>query len=508
MGLFLAFFVFLVKLNGNFLPSFLNNELVILPIGGAIFFALLNSPVGTFFKCFSENNDRTLGSAKFNSEKNILALSQEKGLALGRVFKKTKQDNRFKVSGHILSCAPTRSGKGIGGIIPNLLEYEGSVVVLDIKGENYAVTARRRRELGHTVHLIDPFGLTGAPTVAFNWLDCIDLSNPDCISDSAVLADMLVVPDPNGDSYWDDSAKAILQGVILHVCTMPEESRNMGKVRHLLTLPEQDFDELLDEMSASTEGFDLIARSANTFLAKAEKDRSGCLSAAVRHTAFLDDPRIIEALSRSEFDISSLKTSPTSVYLVIPPDRLTAYKGFVRSFFSLAINSLTRTTVQPPHKVVFIFDEFAQLGKMSSIENGISLVAGYGVAFWIFIQDLSQLKGIYDKWQTFLANSTLQFFGCADYDTAKYISDTLGKKTVRFETQSRSSSGHFGEHRSKGTGEQLQARELMTPDEVLTLPPERPLVFVQGQAPMMLRRLNYLKNLEYQGKFDANPFYS
>lgn len=427
------------------------------------------------------------------------------GLALGRI----RDLRRFRHMGHVLTVAPTRSGKGIGAIIPALLEYPGSVICLDVKGENYAVTSRRRRELCE-VYLVDPFGLTGGQVSRFNWLDFIDPTSPDCVADATTLADQLVVRQAgDSDPYWDDAAANLLQGLILFVASLPEDQRNMGTVRAMLTLPEAEFALVLAEMSGSKAGFSVVARCANTFMGKAEKDRSGVLSGALRHTAFLDDPRIAHALAASDFKLSELKAKPMTVYLVMPPDRLKAYRGFVRGFFGLALSGITRTQAQPQNKVLFMLDEFAQLGHMTQIEDGISLVSGYGAIFWLFVQDLSQLKGVYKKWQTFLANSARQFFGTTDYDTAKYISESLGKHTVTYQTHSSSrNTGWKSDGGSKSTSQQVAARELMTPDEVMRLKPEFPLIFIQGEAPYQIGRLNYLTDPDCAGQFDANPFYS
>ena len=154
---------------------------------------------------------------------------------------------------------------------------------------------------------------------------------------------------------------------------------------------------------------------------------------------------------------------------------------------------------------------------MKQIEDAVSLMRGYGLAFWVFIQDLSQLKGVYPKWQTFLANSAKSFFGTDDYDTAKYISDSLGKATIEFETENtgRNSGtgvsgggGSLNRGKSSGSSQQFAGRELLTPDEVMRLGPEKPIVLVKGEYPYLLDRLNYLADPEYAGRFDANPYHS
>ena len=348
------------------------------------------------------------------------------------------EDARFRYAGHVLTCAPTGAGKGIGAVIPNLLDYPGSALVLDLKGENYAVTARARREMGQRVFLVDPFGVTGQPSHAFNWLDRLDVQSPDCVAEAAALADCLVIPDKSdGGSHFDETAKHLLQGLLLHVAGFSDETqpRSLPEVRKRLTSDPEAFLGLLADMAADEDAaFGIPARAANTLMGTADRERGSILSTARKNTAFLDDPRIAQALSRSDFALDRLKTEPMTVYLVLPPAKLAANARFVRGFVGSALAAITASHQQPKHKVAFFLDEFAQLGHMSAIEDGISLVRGYGAAFWIFVQDLSQLKAVYPKWQTFLANAAKQFFGTADYDTAKYLSDSLGQTTVEFET--------------------------------------------------------------------------
>jgi type IV secretion system protein VirD4 len=145
---------------------------------------------------------------------------------------------------------------------------------------------------------------------------------------------------------------------------------------------------------------------------------------------------------------------------------------------------------------------------MQSIEDAISLVRGYGARFWLLVQDLSQLKGVYPKWQTFLANSAKQFFGTADYETAKYVSDMLGQTTIEFRTSGDSSTASIqGGSSGTSSSQQLAARSLLTPDEVMRQGSMRPIVLIQGERPYSLERINYLADPEYAGLADANPFH-
>lgn len=429
-------------------------------------------------------------------------------------------DKRFRFTGHVVTVAPTGSGKGIGAVIPNLLDYQGSALVLDVKGENAAVTARARRQLGQAVYVVDPFGVNKGESHAFNLLDRLDLASAECISESSVLADCLVVPDSHaGDGkHFDESAKTLLQGLMLYVVGLVEpERRNLGELRRLLTAAPEAFEETLADMAADeSAAYGIPARAANTVLGMAERERGSVLSTAKRHTAFLDDPRVAAALSRSDFNLAEIKSKPMTVYLVLPANKIKPNAGFVRGFIGSVIAAITATTQAPAHRVAFILDEFGQLGYMQQIEDAVSLLRGYGLSFWVFIQDLSQLNKVYPKWQTFLANSAKTFYGTDDYDTAKYVSDSLGQATIEYEThnEGRNSGsgvsgggGSMNRGKSSGSAQQYTGRHLLTPDEVMRLGPERPIILVKGEYPYQLTRLNYLTDREYAGLADPNPYH-
>ena len=484
-------------------------------------------PVAAVGAAVATVESSTHGSARWGTVEEIrkgghlVAPGKPVGFALGRVpAAPAGLDARFRFTGHVVTVAPTGSGKGIGAVIPNLLDYPGSALVLDVKGENAAVTARARRALGQAVYAVDPFAVNGDGGAAFNVLDRLDVWNPDCVSESAILADALVIAESKGDAvHFDESAKNFLQGLMLHVAGLDDaERRNLGELRRLLTTGEAEFFDVLGAMAADdTAAFGIPARAANTLMGMADKERGSVLSTARRNTAFLDDPRVSAALSRSDFDLSEIKATAMTIYLVMPANRIGPNARFLRLFISSVITAITASNVQPAHRVAFLLDEFGQLGYMKQIEDSVSLLRGYGLAFWVFIQDLSQLKGTYPKWQTFLANSAKSFFGTDDYDTAKYISDSLGKSTIEFETENTGKNsgsglsgggGSMNRGKSTGTSQQFTGRHLLTPDEVMRLGPEKPIVLVKGEYPYQLTRLNYLVDAEYVGKADPNPYHS
>jgi len=473
------------------------------------------------------------GTAKSAAKNNCLAKADAppEGLVLGRVKKDVPAglNSRYRIPReyikHVLTCAPTGTRKGIGCAIPNLLEYPGSVFCLDVKGENFEVTARRRRDLGQ-VHVLDPFhvvcgprkggGVTGAETASVNPLSRIDVDSPECVSDSASLADSLVIRSSGEESHWDDTAASFLQGLVLYVAALPESERHLGTLRQVITQPEDSLTALLKELSLDEEtAHGMIARFANVFLGKADRERSGVLSTAQRHTAFLDDPRVVETLKSSDLDFQKLKTEVQTVFLVMPPDKLKAYSRYSRLVLGMALKAMTKTQGLPEHPVLFMLDEFAQLGHFAPAEEALSILRGYCGCLWIMVQDLSQLQAVYPRWRSFLANTVLQAFGTQDFDTAKYLSDALGMKTVEFWTESTGRSSSSGgllsssnsSTDSSGKSQQHVQRPLLMPDEVRRLSPALVIVLEQALPPILLQRIDYRSDPEYKDLFDENPMY-
>ncbi len=207
-----------------------------------------------------------------------------------------------------------------------------------------------------------------------------------------------------------------------------------------------------------------------------------------------------------------LKQKVGTVYLVVPPEKVGPYAGFLRATLTLALKAMTRERIQPAAPVLFLLDEMAQLGYCRAIEDGVPLLRGYGVRFWMLVQDLSQLKAVYPKWQLFLSNCAVQAFGTQDLDTAEYLSKQLGVGTIEVESLGRTSSEAAQslsvDSRGQSISRQATGRALLMPDEIRRMGPESVLAVIQGAPPFRLGRLNYLQDPEYVGMFEANPFYS
>jgi type IV secretion system protein VirD4 len=451
------------------------------------------------------------GSARWG---NGAALRRPTGLILGRLH---GQLLRYDGDGHVLTVAPTRSGKGIGGIIPNLLCDPTSMLVTDPKGENFAVTARARRAMGHTVIAIDPFNEVGG-TGAFNPFDLLDEASPDLNDDAWMLAEMLAMQaDARSaeQTFWHEEARALLAGLILHVATAaPAELRTLTYVRDLLTLPPDRFADLLGVMSESGAADGLVARAAARLLQKADKERSGVISTAQSHTHFLDSARMSAVLAESTLSFAHLKTAPTTIYLVLPPNRLDTYARWMRLMVACALLGVTRVANPRARVVRFVLDEFAHLGKLTPIQQAVGLVGAYEVRLWLIVQDLAQLKGTYpEQWNTFVANAhVLQAWGANDWDTADWLSRLTGDATIGVESENRSAGVSHGRQWQRQQSAALsvaeKARRLLLPDEVRRLPRDRELVFVAGERPVLAERISYLTDPEFAGLADPNPLYA
>ena len=337
------------------------------------------------------------GSARFASRKELKKHQGGDGLLIGR-NPGTGRLLRYDGPAHLITLAPTRAGKGVGTVIPNLLAVDRSVLVIDPKGENARIAGEARRRFG-TVHVLDPFKVSGHPSASYNPLDRLTPDSLDLGEDAASLTEALVM-DPAGqvqEAHWNEEAKAILGGLIMFcVCHEDRERRSLATVREYLTLPPDRLKALLELMQDSDEAGGLIARAANRFFGKADREAASVLSNAQRHTHFLDSPRIARCLERSDFAFSDLRHRITSVFLVLPPNRIDAYSRWLRLLVSQALQDIARdaeAATQAPDApqsatgrlatpTLFLLDEFAALGRLQPVERAMGLMAGYGLQLW------------------------------------------------------------------------------------------------------------------------------
>ncbi len=474
--------------------------------GGAVLAAAVWAIYHLWFEGhFRHETGSAYGEASWAKSRDLkqAGLLNPMGIVLGRMNGKLL---RCKTDKHLLTLAPNRAGKGVSAIIPNLLIWPGSMLVIDPKGENAAVTARRRRAIGQKVHVLDPWGITGLGGGRFNPLLELAPDSADLAEDAALLADSLVMPGSKADDeFWNGEARSLIAGMVMHIVTteLPED-RHLGTLRAMLTLGDEQLAELLEDMIDNHAAGGLVARTARRLMQKTDRERSGVISTAQAQTHFLDSPRMTHILGASSFALTDLKAAATTLYLVLPADRLATHGRWLRLVVGLAIAALTRDRRAPDHPVLFVLDEFAALGRLQTIETAIGLLAGYGVLLWPILQDLSQLQDLYPKrWRSFLANAGIvQAFGVNDMGTAEFLSKMLGQRTVTVRQHGRS-----GEtERTRGSENYAATgRPLLMPQEIMRLPPDKQLVLLTGKPPILADRVRYFADREFAGMFDRNP---
>lgn len=462
------------------------------------------------FKDRVSETPTTLGSSKFADlahceDGNIVNGS---GIQLGTMTAPDGSVVKITYDGdrHLITKAPTRAQKGVSAIIPNLLTYEGSVIVNDPKGENALITAEHRKKLmGQSVHIIDAWGITGLKTACFNPMDWLVKGDVDIGENALLLVDAIIMNMGENEQFWTEEAKALLLGVILLVAIDDHYAghRNLGTVRDLLCLDGEGLQDLFKRMLNCPHP--IVRSTGARCIQKEEKLLSNVLASVQAQTNFLDSQRVRAAMAHSDFSFEDLKSKPTSIYLVLPSDRLNAYSRFLRLLFQQAITVNARNIEKKPEKpVLFILDEMPALGKLESIETAFGLMAGYGMQLWGICQDASQLKRIYgDGWETFISNAgVLQYFGSRDKMTAEYFSSLCGVTTVwNWSTalaravgithSKDTSSSNTTTHTDTASGTQ---RQLIYPDELMRMDKTKQLLLIDNLDPIIADKQPWFKN--------------
>lgn len=377
---------------------------------------------------------------------------------------------------HVLVCCGTRSGKGTSTIMPQHMLWRGPLVSIDPSGENATVTAARRGKgndvcigMGQQVYVLDPMGVAlieDRYRARFNPLDALNPDEPKFLEKASALADgMIVRSAEEKEPFWNDKARTMIKGLILHIKTAPEfeDRRNLITLRELVTLGDRLLAEVTSEITGQAEDpfkalfsamknnracgdvIPAIGREFYNMLVK-EVDRQwgGIHSSVTTHTEFLESPLIQDTLSSSDFSLSQFKDSPqgTSLYMCLPEGDMETYNRWLRMMVNMIDYEMRKSRALPAcgHRVLMLMDEFASLERMKKIEEGISNVAKYGVKYMLILQNTSQLKTNYEKnWQTFMANTSVKlFFALDDDDTALEVSKRIGETdlTLMVEGQS------------------------------------------------------------------------
>lgn len=522
------------------MESFLG-VLVALTVGGGLIALFINlfkegnnetkelSPAAQLYKAILEGETYKSGDARFAIKEEIeKELSVADGIIVAANEDSKNEFNRFLYYNgdqHLLLMSIARGGKFVDFIAPNLLHCgDRSMIVIDPKGQAAAVTARRRRELGHKTIFINPFSMhCGEPWnlhgSGFNPLAALDPASYDFVDRTMSITEALIQDGSKDNSHWSDSARDILAAIIMQE-VVNNGSTTLGDIRTILTMPES---ERLDYVTTMTTCDNQAVRElAGRFLAQ-NNEINGIFSEAITQTRFLTSPLIKECLDNDNFRFEQLKNEKITVYIIIPARYLKSQSRFLRLMVVSAVDAMMSSEKkQGDNSVLFMLDEFASLGYLSSVENAMGLAAGYGLQLWPIIQDFNQLKGIYgDRWETFLGNAGVTIVrGANDNFTGEYISKMIGEHTSASQSANIGDSDnyHLGKEdssRTKGFSSGMTASEIKRP--LMSIHDLRGAFFKDGHLifksnlafPIVAKAKHYYSpdNTYFKGKFDPDPYH-
>ena len=444
-------------------------------------------------------NVETYGSARWASNEEIrkAELLGPDGVILG-----CHAEHYLRHDGpeHVLCFAPTRSGKGVGLVVPTLLTWPGSSIVHDIKGENWTLTAGFRSRFGRVLKF-DP---TDALSAAYNPLLEVRRGDKE-VRDVQNIADILVDPEGALDrrNHWEKTSHSLLVGAILHVL-YAEPDKTLAGVANFLSDPKRPVEATLRAMMSTPhlgEGgvHPVVASAARELLNKSDNERSGVLSTAMSFLGLYRDPVVAKVTDRCDWRIAELieERAPVSLYLVVPPSDINRTKPLIR----LILNQIGRRLTEElnargrRHRLLLMLDEFPALGRLDFFESALAFMAGYGIKSFLIAQSLNQIEKAYGANNSVLDNCHVRVaFATNDERTAKRVSDALGTAT-----ELRDSTNYAGHRLSPWLGHlmvsrQETARPLLTPGEVMQLPPADELLLVSGVHPIRARKARYYED--------------
>ena len=455
-------------------------------------------------------NGETYGSARWarNDEIRRTGLLGTDGVILGKLG---RDYLRHDGPEHVLCFAPTRSGKGVGLVVPSLLTWPGSAIVHDIKGENWHLTAGFRSRHGRVL-LFDP---TNSKSDAYNPLLEVRRGAWE-VRDVQNVADVLV--DPEGSlerrNHWEKTSHSLLVGTILHVL-YAEPDKTLAGVAAFLSDPKRPIETTLNAMMTTRHlggagPHPVVASAARELLNKADNERSGVLSTAMSFLGLYRDPVVAEVTRRCDWRIADLVegASPTTLYLVVPPSDIARTKPLIR----LILNQIGRRLTEDlngtgtRYRLLLMLDEFPALGRLDFFESALAFMAGYGLKAFLIAQSLNQIEKAYGPNNSILDNCHVRVsFATNDERTAKRVSDALGTAT-----EIRAMKNYAGHRLSPWLGHMMvsrseSARPLLTPGEIMQLPPSDEIVMIAGTPPIRAQKARYFEDTQLQDRVLAPP---
>jgi len=452
------------------------------------------------------------------------ALKRRAGVYLGRWRRGYLRDCG---PAHVLVFAPTRSGKGVGVVIPTLLSWPHSVLVHDLKGENWALTAGARKQMGQICLRFAPASADAdAEGTRYNPLAEVRLRTPNEIRDVRNIVQMIIDPDGKGlPDHWSREGSAFLTGMILDQLYASREPTLSGLEARLCD-PSQPIDDTLaqimraehdrdgtmgwtDTRGIPTKTHPIIARAMRSVLDKSSNERSGVISEVKGFLELYRDPVIAANTAVSDFRITDLMNHvrPVSLYIVVPLAHKNSLKPVIRLLLSQILHRLTEhleyrnghAVTGYRHRLLLMVDEFPSLGRLDVFAESLALVAGYGIKACLIAQDLSQIHAAYGHDEAITSNChTRAAFTPNRIETARLLSQMTGETTVRHAHRTVSSSG-------ASISEPEVARSLITPDEVMRLGGNEALIFASGRPAIRARKLRYYNEPALQRLAEIPP---
>ena len=455
-------------------------------------------------------NVATYGSARWAEpgEVKAIGLLGADGVVLGQLG---HDYLRHDGPEHVLCFAPTRSGKGVGLVVPSLLTWPGSAIVHDIKGENWQLTAGYRSQHGRVL-LFDP---TNAKSSAYNPLLEVRRGEWE-VRDVQNVADVLVDPEGSLDkrNHWEKTSHSLLVGAILHVL-YAEVDKTLAGVAAFLSDPKRPIETTLQAMMTTRHlgekgPHPVVASTARELLNKSDNERSGVLSTAMSFLGLYRDPVVAEVTCRCDWRIADLIADPrpATLYLVVPPSDISRTKPLIR----LVLNQIGRRLTEDlhakdrRHRILMMLDEFPALGRLDFFESALAFMAGYGIKSFLIAQSLNQIEKAYGANNSILDNCHVRVsFATNDERTAKRVSDALGTAT-----EMRAMKNYAGHRLNPWLGHlmvsrQETARPLLTPGEVMQLPPTDEIVMVAGTPPIRAKKARYYEDHRFTERVLAPP---
>ncbi|KKB96705.1 Conjugal transfer protein TraG [Candidatus Arcanobacter lacustris] len=434
--------------------------------------------------------ESVFGDAKWADSGDIKRanLRSKKGMLLG-----ADKDGLFVVDGyqHALLFAPTGSGKGVGFVIPNLLYWEDSVIVHDIKLENHALTSGWRSSIGQKVFIWSPSEPDGV-THCYNPIDWISSKQGQMVDDVQKIANLIM---PKRE-FWENEARTLFVGVVLYLLAVPDKTKSFGEVVRTMRSDDVAYNLCVILDTIGKDLHPVAYMNIAAFLQKADKERSGVISTMNSSLELWANPLIDTATASSDFNIQNFKKEKTTVYVGLTPDNIKRLEPLMQVFYQQATEFLSRKIPDPkedPYGVMFLMDEFPTLGKMEQFKTGIAYFRGYNVRLFLIIQDTEQLKGTYEEagMNSFLSNATYRItFSANNMATANLISQLCGNKSV--EQASHNKPEFLDLNPASKTMNVSQAqRALLLPQEVILLPRDEQIVLIESFPPIKSKKIKY-----------------